>query len=501
MAGDAAGGHGAMELDVGLRDDAALTSAPTSGPVWVPGSTMAIVPMVLLLCALSYATEAQGAFYPGPFHGFVVLVALALVAAIATHRTRSWIRSVATDPVVVMAVVLSLVTEVSAGAAGHWTAATGTVAALLTLAGAVAVVRGLTPDHRRLLVAGLVTLGSVVAVVGWVAVVARWQPDALVSQGLWRASSTLTYENALAAYLTAPALLALDRLLSRGGGDLGWREASYLLLLGVGASLSRGGLLGLAIGFVALVLLHRGRTLVQVVPVLLGTVTAVACLAPGVPVGASPHVVLAIVGLAAGAVISAAPVTLDRRRGRLAAGVLGGAVVALVLAVAVTGRGAGEIARVRLSAASSDRAHEWGAAWTIARHHLALGVGAARVLLQWQVGGKLYTATFAHNEFLQLLVQDGVVGLAVLVAGLTWMTVRLARRRGGENASSGTWVTPSCAIACLVALVVESSLDFVWHLPVIPVLVAVVLAAALDDRPTASPPETTRSSEDLILRA
>ena len=157
----------------------------------------------------------------------------------------------------------------------------------------------------------------------------------------------------------------------------------------------------------------------------------------------------------------------------LVAGVVvaGVGVLGVVIALVSTGHVASEIADARLSAASSDRAHEWAAALDVARHHLLLGTGAARVPLVWEIGGKVYTATFAHNEFLQLLAQDGVVGLGVLLVGVVAVFVSLWRRRDGD----GAW-SADCGIACLVALLVQSCLDFLWHIPVIPVLMAVVLA-------------------------
>lgn len=434
-------------------------------------ATRTIVPMVVLLGALSYATESQGAFYPGPFHVFVALVGAALLASLVVSRPSTWIRHALTDPLVLTAIALAVVTVTSSAVAGHPADALGTVALLLTMVGAVAVVKALRPEDRRLLAAGIVALAVIVAVVGWAAVVARWQPDALTGQGLWRAASTLTYENALAAFLTAPALLCFDRLMTAPARSMAWSAAGYLLLVGIGASLSRGGGLGLLVGLAVLGALRGPRTLLRLGPPVVGALVGLSCLAPSVPVDSSTHVALACAGLVGGG--SLAAWTVGSRPLRI--GAVAGAVVVLGVAVAVvsTGHIAGQIARARLSPSSSDRAHEWAAAFDIARHHLVLGVGTARVLLQWDIGGTVFTASFAHDEYLQLLTQDGVVGLAVLVVGLAGVFVRLAHLRARDTAWSA-----SCGIACLVALLVQSSLDFLWHIPVIPVLMAVVLALA-----------------------
>jgi O-antigen ligase len=120
-----------------------------------------------------------------------------------------------------------------------------------------------------------------------------------------------------------------------------------------------------------------------------------------------------------------------------------------------------------------------------------LGLGTARVLLQWQVGGQVFTASFAHNEFLQLLTQDGLVGLVVLVVGLLAVFVALARRRGRPGPLSA-----ECALAGLVALLIQSSLDFLWHLTVIPVLTAVIVALAMDNEHQSSAPATDPPEAD-----
>ena len=223
-----------------------------------------------------------------------------------------------------------------------------------------------------------------------------------------------------------------------------------------------------------------------------------ACVAPAVPVDSTRHVILACVGLVAGAATAGWTATswaAASTRRRLLVGLLGLAVLGLAVGLVSTGHVFADIAHVRASAASSDRAHEWAAAFDVARHHLLLGVGTARVLLQWSVGGQVFTATFAHNEYLQLLVQDGVVGLGVLLVGLVWVFVRLAGRRR----RAGAW-SAECGIACLAALLAQSSLDFLWHIPVIPVLLTAVLALALapsDQSPRRRAPAVTRLAPSI----
>ena len=135
-------------------------------------ATRTIVPMVVLLGALSYATESQGAFYPGPFHVFVALVGAALLASLVVSRPSSWIRHALSDPLVLTAAALAIVTVTSSAAAGQPADALGTVTLLLTMVGAVAVVKALRPGDRRRLAVGIVALAVIVYSVGECVVVA-----------------------------------------------------------------------------------------------------------------------------------------------------------------------------------------------------------------------------------------------------------------------------------------------------------------------------------------
>src|SRR5580692_7931100 len=97
-------------------------------------STLTLLPMVLLLTALSYAAVAQGAFYAGPFHLLVVLVGLALVASLlATRSAAAWMSRLRRDPLVALTLALAVVTVISSAVAGHPSDAIGPVALLLTL--------------------------------------------------------------------------------------------------------------------------------------------------------------------------------------------------------------------------------------------------------------------------------------------------------------------------------------------------------------------------------
>jgi hypothetical protein len=69
-------------------------------------------------------------------------------------------------------------------------------------------------------------------------------------------------------------------------------------------------------------------------------------------------------------------------------------------------------------------------------------------------------AHFAHNEYLQVAADAGLIGLALLVlAGLS--LVRAVRRVD---------LVTSCATAALVCWAVGGAFDFDWHLPFVGLL-------------------------------
>ena len=69
----------------------------------------------------------------------------------------------------------------------------------------------LDPALRRILLSGVLAIGSVVAATGWLGVALHQQPWGSPSQHLWRGAATLTYANATAALLVPLVLVPLAR--------------------------------------------------------------------------------------------------------------------------------------------------------------------------------------------------------------------------------------------------------------------------------------------------
>jgi O-antigen ligase len=161
------------------------------------------------------------------------------------------------------------------------------------------------------------------------------------------------------------------------------------------------------------------------------------------------------------------------------------AAVGLVVAAAFVGPGAATFRTSRLSADSADRSNEWRATASVARKHLLTGVGPSHLQVEWRnAQGEVIAASYTHNEYLQLAAEDGVIAPIVVVGALAIVFVALARRARVTDAS-GAWLAAG-ALAGLVAFAVHSAFDFMWHVPVVPVVVAALVGAALARAPVAT---------------
>jgi O-antigen ligase len=365
----------------------------------------------------------------------------------------------------------------------------------LLLAGVVCVLlvccRLETASRERVLI-GLVWTGVGIAISGWLGVALHASPWALPSQGLWRASSTLTYANATAAVLVALALVTLGLLRGRPGSK-SLAAALSLLLAGAGATLSRAGLLSLLVGLAVLASLTGWRSVVRAgTAPALGACLALAGLLPSMPVEAPPRFLLAAGGLLLGLALATVPPRVTASRSAILAVGVGSLVVAAVLlAQAPLGKAVQDVARVRATFDSSYRTDALQAALRLVAAHPVVGSGPGRVELRWvgpenEAGRLLY----AHDEYLQILTELGAVGLGLLVALLAAATVVVLRGRVGGGYAAA-WAG---AVAALAALAVHSALDFIWHMPVIPLTAAAfvgLVSAPLPGIPTGRPTRLT----------
>jgi O-antigen ligase len=124
----------------------------------------------------------------------------------------------------------------------------------------------------------------------------------------------------------------------------------------------------------------------------------------------------------------------------------------------------------------------WRDTWRMARDFWWAGVGAGAYqqgMLVYQQGSRLFFFNHAHDEYLQLLTEGGVVfasaAAIALVAGLATMLRQLRADR-----SAMFWLRAG-AIAAVSAAGVQSLGDTTLRTPANGILLAVVAAVALHD--------------------
>ena len=439
------------------------------GPGW-PGSA------ALLLGALCAGLLAQGAFYPR----VQVWVAVLLVAALAlppgsrlleshprgTRLLGSWLLGTRDRLVALPAVGLAGWAVVDA--ALHSQPRTA-IPYLVLLAGVLAVLLGcdrLDAAARDLVLTGLISCGVLLALLGWLGVALHLPRWTWQGQGLWRASSTLTYPNATAVVLAMLALVVLACLTELPHST--WRVlGATVLLAGLVATLSRAGLLALLVGLLVLAAVRGPAPVARAAraPVLGAAVVALGLVPTMTAATARPGP--AVLALAAGLAVGAGAAVLRWNR------VVAAAFALPALSLCLLGwSGIGAITGVRLTVDDPERAASFDAALRIFGEHRLIGAGPSLSTLTWAPGHGTRIYRYAHNEYLQVLAELGIVGgllLAALLASLLW---RLGRRcRSGGAVSAG-------ALAAVVALAVHAGFDFVWHIPAIPLLAAALVGLA-----------------------
>ncbi|HEY5267189.1 MAG TPA: O-antigen ligase family protein [Acidimicrobiales bacterium] len=321
-------------------------------------------------------------------------------------------------------------------------------ASILGFLAAFIVVQSLESRQKQAVGLGVASLGAGAALVGFAGLIWRWYPMAMPAQHLWRLSTTLTYSDA------AGLLLAMCLLIALAGGARPWlsRVAVCLCAGGLVATQSRGAFVAFLCACLLVPLRQYG---LYVAPLLAGIALGVVAVATSPSTGHVPWLAVALV--AAIAVSIARVPGLDGmavpRRAML---IFGAAiVVALIGSIALLHS---EIALRALAPSDQDRAVEWSAAFHQFESSPFIGVGPDR-LLQFHATDGTY-AHFAHNEYLQITADGGLVGLFLLAIALAAL-VRVVRRVD---------TLTSCAVASLVSLAVGGAFDFDWHLPVIGLL-------------------------------
>jgi O-Antigen ligase len=422
-----------------------------------------------------------------------VLVAAATVLALVGWPPS---RGDARLPPVVAALALAAWAVLDAALLGVPAAGVGLALLLLGVVAVLLVCRRLGQEDREVLLLGIVGIGLLVALAGWLGVAGRVGSWAWLGDGVWRASSTLTYPNAAAAVLVPVALVTLARLID-APHNLGLALAATGLLAGLGATMSRAGALALAVGLVVLAGLRgpRGTARAALGPCV-GALVALVCLVPSMPADRPPRPALALAGLCAGLGLAAIVARLRRRPAVTL--VVGGVVVGSLAATIVLG-GLGDaaplVAETRITLASPDRSGAVAAALRVAAAHPLTGAGPGQADLRWrEADGGTRIFGYAHNEYAQVAAELGLVGLVLLAILLVAFARLLWSARATGPAGAG-WAG---VVAAAAAFAVHSGFDFVWHLPAV-LLTVMLLAGAIlpapSDADARSPFRTVRRKE------
>lgn len=419
-------------------------------------------PAVLLVVVVGVGCFAAGGYHAGAQAILAVLLAaLAALLCVSGRRPSTRGGRSLRSAVLVLAgwvVLAGTLTGSSRGALAPLSILAGVAVAGSTSA-------RLSGRQRTLVEDGLLLIGIGVALSGIIGVGLHLEPWGHPTPVMWRASTTLTYPNAAAAVLAA-LVLHLTARHCRGGSVPLHRIAASVMLLGVLATVSRAGIVLLGVGSVLLARhFGPGRVARWLLWPIVGASVGFVGLLPSM-LGATPRPAWAMLGMAGGLVLAFRP--LPARPAVATAAI--GLVAAIGLGVAIT---AGPAHEWRTS--FEHRQNAWNAAAGEVRSSPIVGAGVNRAELRWvEPDGSALRMRYAHNEYLQTAAEIGLVGLVLLAA-----------------ASVALWrVVPSgVGRILLVVAALHSAVDFLWHLPAVPLLLAAVIGLS------ASSPHTPHVKE------
>jgi O-Antigen ligase len=446
-----------------------LVSAPPSEQVQETAT------FLLLLGSLVAATLFHGAFFTREQIAMAAILGAALINAIPIRRV-NWSRV----GLPLMAAGLLAGWALVRGAVGGSLSAGAREALLPAEVGTVVVLcLGLDPLRQRQLSTAALGLGVFVSIVGWIGVAWRITPWALPNQGLWRAASTLTYANATAAVLVPLSLVALA-LFSERPRSMVLGLTVSIFMMGSAATLSRAAALAFVVGL-AVLALTRGLGVVRaVLKPLAGAALIGVGLLPSASAASPPRPALAVLGLLGGLGLTAVLIRVPRRRWAvigIVAVLFGGAIAGTIgIRLGTIRAEARRIWHIRATVVSEGRSHASDAAFQMVKRHPLIGVGPGQAVLRWkdQYGG-LRMQQFLHDEYLQVLAELGAIGLLWLIAFMIGLAGLLWRGRTGSGGSA-LWAG---VLAACAAAAVQAGLDFVWHIPVVPLTVAVLIGLAI----------------------
>lgn len=155
------------------------------------------------------------------------------------------------------------------------------------------------------------------------------------------------------------------------------------------------------------------------------------------------------------------------------------------------GGGAGSGAGRLGSVAGQSRYQLWSAAVRENATKPLIGTGSGTFEFWWARDGNTdETVRDTHSLYLQTLGELGIVGLIVLVAFLVIVLVAAGRRLIAAGAEARASL--AAALAGFLAFCITSVFDWMWQIPVLPVLMLLLASVLLIDREAAPPGEGSR---------
>jgi O-antigen ligase len=131
----------------------------------------------------------------------------------------------------------------------------------------------------------------------------------------------------------------------------------------------------------------------------------------------------------------------------------------------------------RLASLSSNGRYEiWSAATDALAAHPIRGTGAGTFAFWWLRRAPIdQTVADAHSLYLELGAETGVPGVMI---GLGFLGALLSAGWGARRLDPGARIAVAAAVAAAWSFCMSAAVDWVWELPVIPVAVLILAAAA-----------------------
>jgi O-antigen ligase len=348
-----------------------------------------LVGLPLLLFAVPFGSRASTSDTTAsdPSIGAAELVVALLTLAWLARGVRRRELNIQAGAIVVAILAMVVLAGLSVGYALDKTSAIKETLKWLELLLALLIVVDLVrePTSARWVIGAMLVAGAAEAAYGAVQFVTDSGPAAFDLQGALRAFGHFDQPNPFAGYLTTILPLAVCMGVCRANPiPFRWLAlgASALLAAGIGLSQSRGAWLGAGVAAVCLLLAWSGSTRRLLVPCALGGALLLAL-----------------------AVSGALPATITDR-----------------LSQAVAYFGVFDVRNVDVTSdnwAVVERMAHWQAGWYMFLDHPWLGVGAgnyAQAYPDYYVSSWIEPLGHAHNYYINMLAELGVVGLGLLVA-------------------------------------------------------------------------------------